>query len=162
MATIKNIRIEAITYIAGIRTQGYYWKTYNFKTFTDDNGNKTYYINDNEVTAEEGNAEYLRIRRDNAEYQKTEDCKQYIKYQWKLYYRSGKKRAGLTLHEADTFKQTVEEYDISYEELIARLEKSYDHYTQYIDNYKQMEQAEEHNRRIEKEIAKYRKLIAER
>ena len=161
MATVKNVKVRTIRW----RGRGYYWTDDIFKTFTDDNGNKTYYINGNEVSMEAGNAEYLRIRECNREYQQTQDCKDYIKHQWAQYYRAkrrGRDTSGYCLHEADTFKQTVEEYETSYEEIIEKLEKSYDHYTQYIDDYKQMVQAEESNRRILEEIAKYKKLIAER
>lgn len=163
MATVKEIKVNAIVYNPICRY--YAWTSKTFKTFTDDKGNKTYYIDGDEVSKEEGNERYLSLKRRNAEYQKTKDCKDYIKREWKRYYTAkkyGRKASDLTLHEADTFKQEVAEYETSYEGIIEKLEASIDKYVEYIDNGKQYEEACRRNAKLRKEIEKYEKLIAER
>ena len=150
MAKIKEVRVNAIYYRTGsvIGRCGYYWDWLTFKTFTDDNGNSTYYINGEEVSKEDGNNRYLYIKKSNAEWRKTDDCKQYLK------------RTKKNVNE--TFNQTVEEREVSYEELIKQLEDSIDRYTDYIDNYKQQQQAEANNQRIYKKIEWLKQLIKER
>lgn len=168
MAQVKKVRVDAIVYNPFCRY--YAWTAKEFKTFTDDNGNKTYFINDKQVTKEEGNKEYKRLKSDNAHYQTTEDCKKFIKREWKSYHNYKNNplmqkqfpNATYTLHEADTFKQEVEEYEVSYEELIEKLEKSIDRYVEYIDDGKQYRQAVERNREISRRIEELNKLIAER
>ena len=166
MAKIKRIKVDAISLTVAGRTVGYYWNYHTFTTFTDDKGNKTYFIGDKEVSKEEGNKRYLEIKKSNAEYQKSEDCKKFIKREWASFYRD--KKAGrkpseyLTLHEADTFKQKVEEYEISYEELIEKLDNSIDRYVQYIDDGKQYDEAVANNERIREKIRKLEQLIKER
>lgn len=164
MATVKEVKVNAIIYNPYCRYNA--WTRFDFKTFTDDKGNKTYYIDGKEVSKEEGNEKYLAIKRENAEYQKSKDCKDYIKREWSRYYKLKKtgrwNESNFTLHEADTFKQEVTEYEISYEEIIKKLESSIDKYVEYIDNGKQYEEACRRNAKLRKEIEKYEKLIAER
>lgn len=164
MARIKEVTVNAIVYNSICRY--YAWTMKTFKTFTDDKGNKSYYIDGKEVSKEEGNEKYLSLKRRNAEYQKTQDCKDYIKREWASFYhfkKAGKKpEAKLTLHEADTFRQEVKEYEISYEEIIEKLEASIDEYVEYIENGRQYKEACRHNQEIRNEIARFEKLIAER
>lgn len=163
MAHIKLVTVNAIVYNPICRYHA--WTRKVFKTFTDDNGNKTYYINGKEVTKEKGNASYKSMKEANASYQETQNCKDYIKRQWKDYYwakKSGHDTTLYTLHEADTFKQEVTEYDISYEEMIKNLEKSIDQYTDYIDDPGQRREAENFNYEIRQEIKKLENLIKER
>lgn len=135
MAKIKTVRVHAIYYF----NYGYYWGTLNFTTFTDDNGNKTFYINDREVDGEAGNKRFLEIYNSNADYnrKKNKDAK-------------------------DTFEVTVFEKEVTYEELIEKCEKGIDEYVEYIEDYRQYKEACAHNDKLRKEIAKYRKLIEER
>lgn len=151
MAKIKEVRVNAIYLRTGsvIGQLGYYWNWLNFKTFTDDNGNSTYYINNEEVSKEDGNKRYLYIKQSNADWRKTEDCKKYLK-------RTKTKNVN------DTFQQTVTEREVSYEELIQELEESVDKYTEYIDNPRQQREAEEANVKIYKKIAWLKQLIKER
>lgn len=163
MATIKEVKVNAIVYNPICRYHAWTMKT--FKTFTDDNGNKTYYINGEEVTKEAGNEQYKAMKRSNAEYQRTKDCKDYIKREWAGFYRAKKKGGrteNYTLHEADTFKQEVREYEVSYEEIIKKLEASIDRHVEYIENGRQYEQAVANNARIQKEIARLQELIQQR
>ena len=163
MAKIKEVTVNTIIYNPICRY--YAWTRKVFKTFTDDNGNKTYYINDKQVTKEEGNASYKAIKTENANYQKTCDCKDYIKNQWKSYYwakKSGHNTKLYTLHEADTFKQEVKEYEISYEKMIEQLENSIDKYTEYIDDPGQYRAAEKANQEIRDKIRALENLIKER
>jgi hypothetical protein len=135
MAKIKNVRVHAIYYF----NYGYYWGTTYFKTFIDDNGNKTFFVNGKEVDGETGNKRFLEIYNSNAEYnkKKNKDAK-------------------------DTFEVSTSEEEVTYEELIARCEKGIDEYVEYIEDYRQYKEACEHNAKLRKEIAKYRKLIEER
>lgn len=137
MAKIKNVQVHAIYYTPYQR--GYYWNTLNFKTFIDDNGNKTFFINDREVDGKAGNDRFIEVRNSNAEYNKKHNT-----------------------DAKDTFKVDVFEEDVTYEELIERCEKGIDEYVDYIEDYTQYKDACAHNNRLMKEIAKYKKLIEER
>lgn len=162
MATIKTVSVNTIAF----NGRGYFWTWKNFKTFIDDNGNVTYFVNDKEVTKEQGNREYLELKNSNKHWTQSEDGKKFFKRQWAWFYRAKKKgtvkQGEYYLHEADTFKREESVREVSYEELIAGLEKSIDKYVEYIDNGRQYEQALESNRRIEEEIAKLKELIKER
>lgn len=163
MAHIKEIKVNAIIYNPICRYHA--WTHRTFKTFTDDNGNKTYYIDGKQVSKEDGNKNYVSMKKANAEYQQTKDCKDYIKREWKGFYwakKNGRDTKLYTLHEADTFKQEVVEYEISYEEIIDRLEGSIDQYVEYIDNGRQYREACDRNASIRDEIRRMEKLIAER
>lgn len=171
MAHFKHVKVNAIYWSLGGRKFGYWWQWRTFTTFTDDNGNKTYTVDGKEVTKEEGNAEYLRIKKLNTEYQQTKDCAEFIARQRKTYeklsrdYRKRGKTydaSHLVLKPSDTYKQRVEEYDITYEQMIKNLEDSIDKYTEYIDDYRQQKEAEAHNRSLEERIKEIEKLIAER
>ena len=144
MAKIKEVRVDAIHWRLGAGRCGYYWDWLNFKTFTDDNGNSTYYINGEEVSKDEGNQRYLEIKRSNEEFKKTDSYKKYAQ----------KKES--------VFQQTVTEREVSYEELIKEYEDSIDHYTEYIENYRQQQQAEARNEAIYKKIEWLKQLIKER
>mgnify|MGYP006908796835 CR=1 FL=1 len=144
MAKIKEVRVDAIHWRLGAGRCGYYWDWLNFKTFTDDNGNSTYYINGEEVSKEEGNQRYLEIKRSNEEFKKTDSYKKYAQ------------------RKESVFKQTVTEREVSYEELIKEYEASIDQYTEYIENYRQQQQAEAHNEAIYKKIEWLKQLIKER
>ena len=146
MAKIKEVVVEAIHWRCSSRSFkcGYYWNWLTFKTFTDDNGNSTYYINGEEVSKDEGNKRYLEIKKSNEEFKKTEGYKKYAR----------KKES--------VFKQTVTEREVSYEELIEYYKGGIDEYTQYIDDYRQQQQAEAANVEICKKIAWLEQLIKER
>lgn len=159
MAHIKIVRVKAISFLNTPFAMGYYWQHDTFVTFTDDNNNKYYILNDNEVSKEEGNLRYLDIKDSNKKYRKTKECKDYIRMEWKEYHRCYDKD-GLTLHENDTFKQEIAEYDITYEELIEKLQDSLDRYVDYIDDGKQYQDALARNRKISERIEKLLKLIA--
>lgn len=154
MAHVKKITVDAIYFLARPRNFGYYWQSDTFLTFTEDNGEKHYLVNGKEVTMEEGNKAYLNIKESNMDYRGTKDCKSYIKRQRGKY---GNKNFTVD----DTFKRKVEEYDITYDEIIAKLEKSIDHYTQYIDDYSQQVEAEKANSKIYEQIKKVRKMKGE-
>lgn len=161
MAHIKTLVVNTISFT----TRGFYWNSKNFTTFTDDNGNKTYLINGKEVSKEDGNKEYLNMKNSNKSWRESLDGKKYFKRQWDSYKKlkgKGYKKEQFYLYPEQTFKQEVTEQDITYEELINNLEKLIDHYTQYIDDYKQQKQAEAHNNEIRKKIDKLNKLISER
>lgn len=145
MANIKNVQVHAIYY--NPYQHGYYWNTVNFKTFIDDNGNKTFYINDKEVDGEAGNERFLEIWRSHEEWKKTVGREKFLKC----------KKVG-----TDTFEVKVFEEEVTYEELITRCEKAIDNYVDYIEDYKQYKDAVASNAKLYKEIEKYRKLIAER
>ena len=107
------------------------------------------------------------MKNENAEYQKSDKCKEFIKRERDRYNKCSKQyrdehKVDFTLNAEDTFKQEVDEYEISYEELIEKLEKSIDRYVEYIDDGGQYEAACEHNRKIAEEIDRMRELIAER
>lgn len=161
MAHIKTVEVNAIAYLAMPRRGGYYWQRHTFTTFTDDNGNKTYLVNDKVVTKEDGNKKFLDIRESNRGYIRTKECKDYIRREWRAFHNGSDKKY-LTLHEADTYKQEVTERDISYEEIIERLESQIDRYTQYIDSPKQQREAEERNDKISRRIQKVRELMEAR
>ena len=162
MAHIKSVRVDAIS----ATMRGFYWNFKTFTTFTDDNGNKTYLINGEEVTKEQGNAEYLNMKNTNKEWTQSKAGKAYFKRQWASYYKLKKtgrySEKDFYLHEADTFKQEVTEYDISYEELIEKLEKQIDGWVEYIDDYRQYESALDSNRKIQEKLDKLRTLIVQR
>lgn len=157
MAHIKTITVNAISWTA----RGFYWNIKRFTTFTDDNGNKTYLINGEEVSKEDGNKKYIDMKNSNKAWRESASGKAYIKKQQALKKR-GWKAEQLCLLPEQTFKQEVTERDVTYEELIENLEKSIDHHTQYIDDYKQQKQAEAYNDKIRRRIDKLNKLIAER
>ena len=167
MAHIKEIRIQAIAWHCGIggMRPGYFWTWKTFKTFTDDNGNSRYFIDSKEVTKQGGNDEYVWLRKSNAEFQKSEKCVDFLKRERKSA-EWAKKRGDSTIYYAltpeMTFRRTVDEYDITYEELIEKYRGSIDQYTDYIDNPRQQREAEEANERIYKKIEELEKLIAER
>ena len=171
MAHFKHVKVRAIYWCLGGRKLGYWWQWRTFTTFIDDNGNKTYTVDGKEVTKDEGNAEYLRVKKLNAEYQQTKDCADFIARDKKTYEKLSRdyRRRGqtydashLVLKPSDTYKQTVEEYDITYEQMIENLRNSIDEYTMYIDDYGQQKEAEAHNRSIRERIKEIEKLIAER
>lgn len=173
MAHFKHVKVNAIYWSLGAGKFGYWWHWRTFTTFTDDNGNKSYRIDGKEVTKEEGNAEYLRIKKLNAEYQQTKNCADYIEREKKDYaiIKRDCRRRGKSFDESkyefflkpeDTFKQSVEEYDITYEQMIKNLEDSIDHFTQYIDDYNQQKEAEQANKAIYEQIEDIKKLISER
>lgn len=153
MAHVKKIIVDAVYFIAVPQNIGYYWQKDIFVTFTEDNGKKHYLVNGKEVTKEDGNKAYLDIKKSNADYRGTKDCKDYIRRERK----DGKKNFTLN----DTFRKKVEEYDITYDEIIDKLEKSIDHYTQYIDDYRQQMEAEKANEKIREQIKKVRKMKEE-
>lgn len=144
MAKIKEVSVNAIHWRWTGRHSGYYWDWLTFKTFTDDNGNSTYYIDNEVVSKDEGNKRYLEVKKSNEEFKTTEAYKKY----------ASKKES--------VFKQTVTERDVTYEELIKQLEDSIDHYTQYIDDYEQQKSAERTNAEIRKKIDWLNQLIKER
>ncbi len=167
MAPIKEIRVHAIAWRPGHHGMkaGYYWTDCCFRTFTDDNGNSRYYVNSEETTKEEGNEEYAWIRKSNAEFQKTRECSEFLKREKKS--ADWAKKNGYTdsyhaLTAEMTFRREVNEYDITYEQMIEGLKGSIDQYTDYIDNPRQQKEAEAANAKIYKEIAELEKLIAER
>lgn len=165
MAKIKEVVVETIIYNPWCKYHA--WTSRRFKTFTDDNGNKTYYVDGKEVSKEDGNKIYLSMKNENANYQKSDKCKEFIKREKTRYNKCSKdyreKNADyFTLNAVDTFKQTVNEYEISYEEIIERLKKSIDQYVEYIDDGAQYRAACEHNRKIAEEIDRMEELIAER
>ena len=92
-------------------------------------GNKhIYYIGLNPSTEEECNKKYLELKY---------NCK-YIK---------GKK-----------FKREITEYDITMEELEKQLMKGYDPYVNYIEDYKQEQEAIKHNKAILAKIEAIKEL----
>ena len=148
MAHVKNVWVHAIHLRNVGYKVGYYWDTKTFTTFTDDNGNKTYLI-DNEVgSMDEGNGQYLKMKNSNKEWRKTDECKQFLK------------RTKTAIEE--TFHQEVEEYDITYEEIIKKLEGCIDEYVEFIDNYEQYRSACRANDEIRERIEKVKKLMEER
>lgn len=163
MAHIKTVKVYAISYIP--MSRGYYWNMHSFITFTDDNGNSYYFVDDKQVSKEAGNKIFKDIKESNKSWRQTAECKAYIKREWASYYRAkreGRKPENLTLHEADTFQCETTEYDISYEDLIAKMEKAIDKNVEYIDNGRQYREAVERNRRIETKIDMIRRLMAQR
>ena len=161
MAHIKSVRVSTISATA----RGFYWNSKTFTTFTDDNENNTYFVNGKEVSKDDGNREYINMKNSNKAWRESDDGKAYFKRQWAEYSRlkrKGWKADKFYLRPEQTFEQKVTENDVTYEELIENLEKSIDHYTQYIDSYEQKKQAEAHNAEIRRRINKLNKLIAER
>lgn len=161
MAHIKSVRVNTISATA----RGFYWNSKTFTTFTDDNENNTYFVNGKEVSKDDGNREYINMKNSNKAWRESKNGKAYFKRQWSEYSRlkrKGWKADRFYLRPEQTFKQEVTEEDVTYEELIENLEKSIDHYTQYIDSYEQQKQAEAHNDEIRRRIDKLNKLIAER
>ena len=161
MAKIKKIKVSTIA----MTSRGYSWVWKTFKTFTDDNGNETYFIDGREVTKDDGNKEYLELKNSNLEWRTTKNAEKYFNHQRELYKKSRNKnwtKDNYDLNPDDTFKRTVEEETVTYEELIDRLEKSIDPYVEYIDDYTQYMSAKANNEAIYFEIAKLKKLIEER
>ena len=79
MAVIKTTWIKALMPDKRNTVLGAYYKDYIFKTFIDNKGNKTFYLNGREITKEDGNNEFLYIR-DNGREIKREDSQQEYSY----------------------------------------------------------------------------------
>lgn len=150
MAHVKTTTVRAIHFLAIPRSVGYYWQTTTFTTFTDDKGKNYYLLNGNEVSMEDGNETYIRIKKSNMDYRHTQQCKDYIKREREYY--------GNKISEDDTFQKGVEEYDITYDEIIRKLEDGIDRYTMYIDDAKQQREAEKANDEIRKRIKRVEEM----
>lgn len=137
MARIEQTSVEAIVY-ARVSGMLYAWHYFDFTTFTEDNGTKHYFVGEREVTKEEGNAEFLDLKKQNQAYLVSKADK-------------GKKIL-------DSFKVTRTAYDLTYDELLERLGGMIDRYTDYIDNPKQQASAEQNNRKIRGWIEQVQRL----
>lgn len=165
MAHIKKLRVSAI----GKRSESlqFGWTRYDvtFTTFTDDNGNKRYFVGEKEVTKDDGNAQYTELKQSNAKWRTTVDAELFLERQnkqWKKHKNADTKREWYVLTAEESFKQTVEEYDVSYEELIEKFNNSIDQYVEYIDDGAQYRAACARNRELRDYIDKLNELIAER
>ena len=132
MPHIKEIHLIGVIHV--IDTYRTAFTHMVLKTFTHDDGTVVYSINNREVTKEELDAQYTEAISSNKEWYTA---------------RSGR----------EPLEETTDEYDITYEELIDRLEKSIDPYVEYIDDGKQYREACAHNDKIRKEIAKYKAIL---
>lgn len=139
MARIERTTVNAIVF-SPVRGMLYAWGQFLFTTFIDNNGNKFYFVGEEQVTKEDGNARFLELKKQNNGYLSSPREKNKIK---------------------DSFKVSREVEETTYEELLARLENSIDRYTEYIDNPKQQYDAEANNRKIQGWIEKLKELIKE-
>ena len=163
MAHIKKVHVKGIRWRRGGNRYGYYWDWMTFTTFTDDHGNKTYLVDNAECSKDDGNEKYIAFKKSNAEYQTTKDCEKFIKDEQKRYDKSQtKERKMYCLSPSETFQEEVEDYDVTYEELIEKLEGSIDKYVDFIDDYGQYRSACEANNEIRAKIKKLQTLIEER
>ncbi len=80
MATIKITRVKASMPDSRNRITGRYIKYYTFKTFIDNKGNKTYFLNGEETTMDEGNEVFKNIMKSGEDIER-EDTKEDLTYQ---------------------------------------------------------------------------------
>ena len=151
MAHVKTLIVMAIHFLAVPRSVGYYWQTTTFTTFTDDKGKKYYLVDNKEVSREDGNEIFIRIKKSNADYRRMEECREYINRERKNY-------GNENFTERDTFRKEIEEYDITYKEIIEKLESGIDKFTMYIDDAKQQREAEKQNDEIRKRIKRVKEM----
>lgn len=141
---IKTVQVNAIWPRRSGNRYGNYWGFYTYKTVTDDNGFTRYYLNDEPISKEDGNAFYKKVKEGNAEFQKSKEAVRFCKEN--------------RIKISDTYKEVHSYRELTVDELIKEYKAAINPWTCMIDDYDTEKREEAKNRELQRRIDELEEL----